>query len=94
MFALPSLIPETDPVEFTEAIFGSELVQTPFNVVFASVIFDPTLTDDKPDVLLIEGSELTIVEIVFDEAGLPIAHSLLELNVAYTASPLVKSIVE
>ena len=32
--------------------------------------------------LFIDGRALTTVEIVFEEAGLPIAHALLEVKVA------------
>jgi hypothetical protein len=86
MFTLPSETPVTVPVE-TVAIEGVALdhipvYPDPIEVEFERTIFDPTFTADKPVILFIEGSAFTVVEIVFDEAGLPIAQVLSEVTVA------------
>ena len=68
--------------EVTEAIPGAALDQVPLDVAFDKSILEPTFTDEAPVVLTIDGSAFTVVEIVLDDAGLPIAHSLSEVTVA------------
>jgi hypothetical protein len=94
MFTFPWFTPVTVPEEETGATPGSALDQVPFNVELAKVIIEPIFTDDNPVILFIAGNVFTIVEIEFEEAGLPIAHALSEVKVAYTASPFDKSVVE
>jgi hypothetical protein len=74
-------VPVTVPEE-TVAILGEALNHIPLDVVFDKEIVEPILTDAKPLIAFTVGKVLTTVEIEFEDAGLPIAHALLDTIVA------------